>query len=197
MNIQLVISEASHLPFAKIICELIELSARQRKTGIAKRAVGYIEQKIKSGNAVIAFNKGQLIGFCYIETWSDKNYVANSGLVVHPDFRGKGLARKIKQKAFNHAREKYPHAKVFGITTSPAVMKINSELGYIPVSFAQLTKDDAFWNGCQSCPNYDILQRNQRRICLCTGMLAISKNEELNIKKSLDGESKEEINTGL
>jgi hypothetical protein len=57
-------------------------------------------------------------------------------------------------------------------------MKINSELGYRPVTFSELTQDEDFWKGCQSCPNYDILLRCNHRMCLCTGMLAPSKAEE-------------------
>lgn len=183
MNIQLLISDETHMSHAKAICELIEESAKLRGTGIARREVKYIEKKIQSGHGIIAIKNNQLVGFCYLETWSHNQYVANSGLIVHPDYRKLGLARKIKKKAFDHARNKYPAAKVFGITTSPAVMKINSDLGYRPVSFAELTPDQSFWQGCHSCPNFDILQRNQQRLCLCTGMLAPSKLEEIKNKK--------------
>ncbi len=182
MDIQLLITNETHIHFARAICDLIEASAKMRGTGIARREISYIEQKVTTRNAVIALKGNQLVGFCYIETWSHEKYVANSGLVVHPDFRQLGLARMIKTKAFNLARNKYPNAKVFGITTSAAVMKINSELGYRPVPFSELTQDDIFWQGCQSCPNFDILQRNERNMCLCTGMLAMSKTEELNDK---------------
>jgi GNAT superfamily N-acetyltransferase len=133
---------------------------------------------MEAGNAVVAFDGDVLVGFCYVEVWSHNRYVVNSGLVVHPDYRKSGLAREIKRKVFNLARDKYPEAKVFGITTSLAVMKINTELGYKPVTFSELTQDDAFWAGCKSCPNYDILERNERRMCLCTAMLAPSKVEE-------------------
>ena len=50
-------------------------------------------------------------------------------------------------------------------------MKINSDLGYRPVPFSELTDDDVFWQGCQSCPNYDVLTRNNHKMCLCYGML--------------------------
>ena len=133
---------------------------------------------MEAGNAVVAFDGDVLVGFCYVEVWSHNRYVVNSGLVVHPDYRKSGLAREIKRKVFNLARDKFPEAKVFGITTSLAVMKINTELGYKPVTFSELTQDDAFWAGCKSCPNYDILERNERRMCLCTAMLAPSKVEE-------------------
>jgi len=188
MNIQLLISDETHISHASAICELIEVSAKLRGTGIARREVAYIEKKIKTSHAVIALHDDILVGFCYLETWSHGKYVANSGLIVHPDFRKLGLARRIKEKAFDLARDTYPDARVFGITTSPAVMKINSELGYRPVSFAELTPDKAFWQGCQSCPNFDILQRNEQRLCLCTGMLASSKNEEHSKKKNKNNE---------
>ena len=161
-----------HVPYAEEICALIENAAMQRGTGIAKRKPDYIQQKILDGKAVIALCDGDLAGFCYIETWSHGKYVANSGLIVSPNYRKSGLARRIKARAFELSREKYPEAKLFGITTSLAVMKINSELGYNPVTFSELTTDEEFWKGCQSCPNYDILTRTQRKMCLCTGMLA-------------------------
>ncbi len=66
---------------------------------------------------------------------------------------------------------RFPFAKIFSITTSLPVMKLNSRMGYKPVTFSELTDDNEFWQGCQGCVNYDILQRNNRRMCLCTGML--------------------------
>jgi len=177
--VTVVVAGPEHAHFADQICLLIEESAKARKTGIAKRSPEYIIKKLNNGDAVIAAQGDKLAGFCYIETWSHGQYVANSGLIVAPDMRKAGLGREIKVKAFNLARDKYPYAKVFGITTSLAVMKINTELGYKPVTFSELTPDDAFWKGCSSCPNYDILQRNERKMCLCTGMLAPSKMEEM------------------
>jgi len=150
---------------------MIEEAAHKRGTGIAKRDPDYIKKKIKNGNSVIALDDGKLAGYCYIEIWENKKYVANSGLIVHPDYRGQGLASKIKAKAFELSRKKYPGSKLFGITTSLPVMKINSDLGYRPVTFSELTQDETFWSGCQSCPNYDILTRNERKNCLCTGMM--------------------------
>lgn len=171
MSVTIHIASAKHTVYAEDICTLIEKAAYQRGTGIAKRQPEYIQRKIRNGNAVIALNGEQLAGFCYIEVWEDKKYVVNSGLIVHPDYRGKGLAKEIKSKAFELSRKKYPKSKLFGITTSLPVMKINSDLGYKPVTFSELTRDDTFWNGCQSCPNFDILNRNNRKNCLCTGML--------------------------
>ena len=114
----------------------------------------------------------------------NKRYVSNSGLLVHPDYRGQGIARKIKQKVFNLARDKYPNSQVFGITTSLAVMRINTSLGYHPVTFSELTKDETFWKGCSSCPNYQILKEKQYQMCLCTGMLAPSKNGAMKLDLS-------------
>lgn len=177
MDFKIQIATGEHFKYTQEICEVIEASAKVRGTGIAKRKPIYIQQKMQNQNAVIALFKNQFAGFCYIETWSHEKYVANSGLIVAPQFRGLGLAKKIKKLAFEHARNKFPNAKVFGITTSYPVMKINTELGYHPVAFSELTQDDAFWESCKSCPNYDVLSRNNRKICLCTGMLAPSKNE--------------------
>jgi hypothetical protein len=157
---------------AKTITDEMESSAMARGTGIAKRSPEYIEQKIDEGKAVIALTKtGEWVGFCYIETWSHGQYVANSGLIVAPLYRKTGVAKSIKQRIFNLSREKYPDAKIFGLTTGLAVMKINSELGYEPVTYSELTQDEAFWAGCKSCVNYDILISKDKKNCLCTAML--------------------------
>ena len=184
MNASIVIADKTHAKYANSLSDMYRRSAEERKTGIAIRKPEYIISKMESGHAVIALWGDKLVGFCYIETWSHNKYVANSGLIIHPDFRKQGYAKKIKQKVFGLARDKYPDAKVFGITTSLAVMKINSDLGYKPVTFSELTQDEMFWDGCKSCPNYDILIRNDRALCLCTGMLAPSKNETLSLDLS-------------
>lgn len=167
------VADESHTAFAETICKQIEESAQARGTGIAKRSPEYISNKMCEGKAVIAFERGtgKWAGFCYIEDWSHGKYVANSGLIVSPDFRGTGLAKKIKHEVFKLSRRKFPDAKIFGLTTGLAVMKMNSELGYKPVTYSELTDDDAFWKGCQSCVNYDILMSKNRKVCLCTAML--------------------------
>lgn len=175
LNIRLA-HQGDHI-YAEKISSMYEDSSKERGTGIAIRQPEYIKKKISEEKAVIAFVDDQLAGFCYIETFSEGLYVSNSGLIVTSMFRGLGLGKKIKEVIFNMAREKYPNAKVFGITTSSAVMKINSDLGYRPVSFQDLTDDEEFWKGCSSCPNYDILLRNSKKLCLCTGMLAPSKKD--------------------
>ncbi|MDD7884395.1 GNAT family N-acetyltransferase [Flavivirga sp. 57AJ16] len=168
---RVVIADKSHSKYAEIICETIAESAAVRGTGIARRTPEYITKKLENGNAVIALDGDKFAGFCYIELWGHGKYVANSGLIVHPDYRGVGLAKKIKHKVFQHSRTKFPDAKVFSITTGVAVMKLNSDLGYKPVPFSELTDDQSFWDGCQTCQNYDVLTRTNRKMCLCTGML--------------------------
>ncbi len=166
------IADKTHHHYADEICFQMEESAKARGTGIARRSPEYVKLKMEEGKAIIAYTKkGVLVGFCYIETWSHSKYVANSGLIVMPDFRKSGAARAIKQKAFALSRSKYPLAKVFGLTTSLPVMKLNSELGYYPVTFSELTDDKDFWKGCSSCVNYEILTAKEHKNCLCTGML--------------------------
>lgn len=169
---QILVANESHFGFAQIICDEMAASAAARGTGIAKRSPDYIKEKMREGKSVIAFNQdGIWAGFCYIETWSHGEYVANSGLIVAPAFRKGGLARSIKQKIFELSRQTYPESKIFGLTTGLAVMKINSELGYEPVTYSELTQDEAFWAGCRSCVNFDILTSKDRKNCLCTAML--------------------------
>lgn len=166
------IAGKEHLHLASMICDEMAASAKARGTGIARRKPEYIEQKMLEGKAVIALTAdGEWAGFCYIETWSHGKYVANSGLIVSPQFRKSGLAKQIKRKVFELSRRKYPDAKIFGLTTGLAVMKINSELGYEPVTYSELTDDNEFWKGCQSCVNYEILMSKERKNCLCTAML--------------------------
>ena len=161
-----------HCKYAEEICREMEESAKVRGTGIAKRSPEYVKKKMCEGKAVIALDEeNHFAGFSYIESWSHECFVANSGLIVNPKYRKSGLARQIKKKIFDLSRKKFPNAKIFSITTSLAVMKLNSEIGYKPVTFSELTDDNEFWKGCEACVNYDILQRNSRRMCLCTGML--------------------------
>ncbi|MCH5328550.1 MAG: GNAT family N-acetyltransferase [Coprobacter sp.] len=170
-TIDVIVANEQHLGYVEIILDTIEKAAKIRGTGIARRSPEYVRQKMLEGKAVIALDGDKFAGFAYIESWSNKKFVANSGLIVVDTYRGQGLAKRIKRRVFELSRTKFPDAKIFGLTTGLAVMKINSELGYRPVTFSELTDDEAFWKGCQSCVNYDILQRTNRRMCLCTGML--------------------------
>jgi GNAT superfamily N-acetyltransferase len=170
-QIKIEIANPSFIPYIDTINQTIEDASKERGTGIAKRTFEYLKEKMEQGKAIIATDNGKFAGFCYIETWSHGRFVANSGLIVSPEYRGLGLAKEIKKKAFELSRTRYPEAKIFGLTTGLAVMKINHELGYRPVTFSELTDDDAFWKGCSGCVNYDILMRTNRTKCLCTGML--------------------------
>ena len=170
-EIDVMVADASHEVYVDTILETITAAAQVRGTGIAKRTHEYVAQKMKEGKAIIALHGDEFAGFCYIESWGNKQYVANSGLIVVEKFRGQGLAKRIKQAAFTLSRLRWPHAKLFGLTSGAAVMKINTELGYVPVTFAQLTDDEAFWKGCEGGCNHDVLERTGRRYCICTAML--------------------------
>ncbi|MEZ4809446.1 MAG: GNAT family N-acetyltransferase [Allomuricauda sp.] len=180
---EIVIANESHFKYAQIISDTLAESAKVRGTGIAQRSPEYIIKRLQNGNAVIALDGDKFAGFCYIEVWGDKNFVANSGLIVHPDYRNQGLAKNIKKAVFELSRKKFPDAKIFGITTGLAVMKMNYELGYRPVTFSELTDDPEFWKGCQTCKNFDILTRTERKMCLCTGMLYDPNAKKVESKK--------------
>ncbi len=173
------VAHSGDASFANAITDEMASSAKARGTGIAKRSPDYVAKKINEGKSVIAYTEeGTWVGFCYIEAWQHGQFVANSGLIVAPAFRKTGIAKKIKQTIFQLSREKYPNAKIFGLTTGLAVMKINSELGYEPVTYSELTDDEEFWAGCKSCVNYDILMSKERKNCMCTAMLYEPKQEE-------------------
>ncbi|MCX8530978.1 GNAT family N-acetyltransferase [Chryseobacterium luquanense] len=178
MEIQ--ISSCEHLMYVSEIQQEMYDSAQRRGTGIAKRSIEYLSKKISEGNAIVATENGEWVGFCYIETWSHGQFVANSGLIVSPKFRHGGIATLIKDRVFALSREKFPNAKIFGLTTGLAVMKINSDLGYKPVIYSELTQDDEFWSGCKSCVNYEILMKKERKNCLCTAMLFVPENSKVN-----------------
>jgi GNAT superfamily N-acetyltransferase len=181
------VATAQHVDYAPIITDEMAESAKARGTGIAQRSPEYVANKMLEGKAVIALHKdGTWAGFCYIETWSHGDFVANSGLIVAPQYRKAGLAKAIKHKIFELSRTKYPDAKLFGLTTGLAVMKINSELGYEPVTYSELTQDEEFWKGCRSCVNYDILTMKERKNCMCTAMLFDP------VEKAKDAERKRE-----
>ena len=171
MKITVVVASEKHLSFVKDINDAIDMAAKARGTGIARRTDEYITGKIREGKAIIAFNREEFVGFCYIESWGHQRFVANSGLIVKESYRGLGIAKRIKKAAFDLSRERFPQAKLFGLTTGEQVMRINTSLGYVPVTFAKLTDDEEFWSGCKSCVNYDILLRTNMTKCLCTGMI--------------------------
>ena len=135
-QIKVMFASEEHTKYAETIVNLIYESALQRGTGIARRSPEYIAKKISGGKAVVALCDDRLIGFSYIESWEHGDYVATSGLIVDPEFRRLGLAARIKTKTFELARLRFPFAKIFSITTSLPVMKLNSQIGYKPVTFS-------------------------------------------------------------
>lgn len=170
-SIELIRATEQHLHYAVGVSALIAQAAQDKDSGLAHRTVAFLEQKIREGKAIIALSGEEVAGFCYIDLWQDGQFVAHSGLIVSPKFRGQGLAEKIKKAVFDLSRDKYPDAKIFGLTTSGAVMKINNSLGYKAVPYNEITADDRFWKGCESCANFDILTRMGRKVCLCTAMV--------------------------
>ena len=165
------VADASHEKYVDTILDTIEKAAKVRGTGIAKRTHEYVATKMKEAKAVIALYGEEFVGFSYNETWGNKQYVTTSGLIVDPKFRGLGVAKRIKDLTFTLARTRWPHAKIFSLTSGAAVMAMNTQLGYHPVTFADLTDDEAFWRGCEGCINVDVLKRTGRKYCICTGML--------------------------
>lgn len=170
-EVKVMVADESHVRYVDTILTTIAEAAKVRGTGIAKRSPEYVATKIREAKAVIALQGEKFAGFSYIETWGNKTYVTTSGLIVHPDFRGLGLAKRIKNLTFTLARMRWPHAKIFSLTSGSAVMKMNTQLGYHPVTFNDLTDDEAFWRGCEGCINKDVLHRTGRKFCICTAML--------------------------
>ena len=170
-DIKVLVADETHEKYVDIILDTISEAAKVRGTGIARRTHEYLTTKIKEAKAVIALAGDEFAGFSYIETWGNKEYVTTSGLIVHPKYRGRHLAKRIKDMTFTLARTRWPHAKIFSLTSGAAVMKMNTELGYQPVTFADLTDDEAFWRGCEGCCNVDVLHRTGRKYCICTAML--------------------------
>ena len=172
-EIEVLVANVEHEVYVDTILDTIAEAAKVRGTGIAKRTHEYLAKKMAEAKAVIALRKsdGRFAGFSYIETWENQQYVTTSGLIVHPDFRGLGLAKRIKDMTFTLARTRWPRAKIFSLTSGAAVMTMNTQLGYQPVTFADLTDDEAFWKGCEGCVNVDVLHRTGRKYCICTAML--------------------------
>lgn len=171
IEIDVMVADDSHEKYVDTILDTIETAAKVRGTGIAKRTHDYVATKMREGKVIIALCGEEFAGFSYIESWGNKQYVATSGLIVADKYRRIGLAKRIKHAAYKLARLRWPKAKLFSLTSGSAVMKMNTELGYIPVTFADLTSDESFWKGCEGCINHDVLVRTNQKYCICTAML--------------------------
>lgn len=189
-GIEVIVADGSHEKYVDLILQTITDAAKVRGSGIASRTHDYVATKMRERKAIIALSGEEFAGFCYIESWENKHYVANSGLIVVPKFRGHHLATRIKRLAFSLSRARWPQAKIFGLTSSGPVMRINTSLGYVPVPFSELTQDDEYWKGCGTpdhpcCINFDVLTRTGRKYCVCTGMLydpALHPNDPLPVE---------------
>jgi N-acetylglutamate synthase-like GNAT family acetyltransferase len=170
MDVTVEMVSDAHLVLVDQIVSLIEIVSKEPNTALVKRSPELIREKISKGDAVVATSAGEVVGFGYLSPWEDKKFVSHSGVVVRQDQRGDGLGKLIKRELVSLTRKKFPEAIIFGLTLNPSVMKLNSELGYIPVSYDQISTDDAFWKGCETCPYHEILLKMERVACLCTAM---------------------------
>jgi argininosuccinate synthase len=169
MNLKVRVTNYKDIIYAFTISKNIEESAILREIGIAKRDTKYIASKILEGNAVFAIFNGIIIGFSYIETFQEE-FIAHSGMIVFPTFRKKGISKCIKSSIFKLSSYKFPIANIFSITTSPPIIKINFDLNFKIVSFLEITNSYRFWDGCNSCNNYDFITNNNK-MCLCNAFL--------------------------
>lgn len=170
MTLKIRVANDNDITYTFIITKMIEEASIIRRTGIARRDPEYINKKILDGNAVVAFFNGKIAGFSYIESFPDE-FIANSGMIVFPLYRNKGLARLIKKFILKLSSYKFPRYKILGITTNPFVYKMNINLGFKNKMFSNLTLSHNFWNGCSSCRNYHILLKNNRKTCQCVGYM--------------------------
>lgn len=171
MDITVEVANEKHIPYIKDILAAIYEASKVKGNSIVMRNPDYLAVKMKEGKAVIALCGDDFAGFCYIECWQNEEFVANSGLIVKPEFRGQHLATRIKEKIFEVSRTMFPDACIFSITKSQAVIKMNTALGFKQVTYDQLTTDPKFWKGCDTCPHFQELLANGYRSCQCTGLL--------------------------
>lgn len=165
------VASEKHIPYIKDILAAIYEASKVKGNSIVMRDPDYLAVKMKEGKAVIALSGDDFAGFCYIECWQDEQFVANSGLIVKPEYRGQHLATRIKEKIFEVSRTMFPNVCIFSITKSQAVIKMNTALGFRQVSYDQLTTDPKFWKGCDTCPHFQELLSNGYKSCQCTGLL--------------------------
>lgn len=144
------------------ITDELAYSATKRGISIARRTPEYAINKMDKGLAVIALNpeNGDWIGFCCIEVWEHQKYVASSGLIISPKYRGMGIATMLKARLFELCQTKFPKAKIFSLTTNQAVIHANIDLGFKIVAFSEVLNDSLFMDGCKSWVDFSGLMNN-------------------------------------
>ncbi len=181
---QIIVREATTMDakYAFMITKEMADSAKARGSGIGHRSIEFLCSKMDKGEAVIAVTQdGTWVGFCYIEAWQEGKFVSNSGMIVSPRFRRRGVASQIKKVIFNLCRLRYPQAGIFSITTGLAIMKLNTRMGFEPVTYSEITTDPQFWNKCKNCINYDTLQSKSCKNCFCTAMLYQPEGQQVQL----------------
>lgn len=170
MTVEVVVREGSpeDANLAAAASSLIREAARGHD--IAEREVDWLRAKIEKGRAALALRDDELVGFGYWSDWEEGAFLSHSGLVVRPDMRGHGLGRRLKDVLVESSRRAFPRATLMSLTTSPQVKAMNLSLGFRVVPLELLTKDPAFWKGCETCRNFAEVQA-RGEICCCEGMI--------------------------
>jgi ribosomal protein S18 acetylase RimI-like enzyme len=161
-------SSAADIGLSQTASDLI--ASASDEFDIARRHPEFLEAKIQSGQAVFALDDHDLVGFGYFSDWDYGRFVSHSGLIVKPEYRGRGLGRRLKLALLKASRQQFPHAVLMSLTTSPEVKAMNLKLGFQVVPIEELTTDAAFWAGCKSCCRYtETLAKGLK--CCCEGMV--------------------------
>lgn len=172
MYFEVTVATEAHIIYIKDILAAIYEASQVPGNSIVMRDPDYLALKMREGKAVIALcDDGSFAGFCYLECWQDEQFLANSGMIVKPEYRGQGLATRIKQEIVRVCHEMFPDAAIFGITKSEAIKKISLRLGFEEVPYTEITTDPKFWKGCDTCRHYDELLANGGRSCHCTALI--------------------------
>ncbi len=135
------------------------IDAAAQSSDIATRSPELITSKIEQEHAALALTtENMVVGFGYISLYND-NVLSHSALVVHPEYRGRGIFRGLKKTLIDIGDKLFPGVDIISLTTSLKVKKVNESLGYKAVSLKELTQDKNFWSGCKGCKQYDEMQQ--------------------------------------
>ncbi len=166
--------------YAEIISKELNTSAANRGVQIKNRTPKYILDKMETGLAIVAINSEteEWIGFSTLEVWEHEQFVANTGLIIAPKYRGHGFSMLIKSKLFELSRQKYPKAKIFSLTGNPNIIQINQTLGFTTVPFSTILNDNLFLTGCNSWVNYsEIMRHSSGHVAMVYAPIAESQKE--------------------